>query len=314
MEISDPSATSSPRGRALADYLASGQSSSPSKANEIADENEAEDALAEQIENWSDDPVRMYLTQMGEIPLLTRAQEIYLARQIETTRAQFRAKLLECEYVCLNAFKVLSRVHKGELPFDRTVQVSVTDRLEKEQILATVITTELDNQIKQEQTYRERLMKGEEERIKQLKRVNELREEERKLMEERHSKIAGSLVDQQKLKDEEEQRLKAEEQRLKEEKINSKEAKELDDRQEKRRLNGTVKWFNVSKGYGFIKREDKEKDVFVHSSAVENSGLKYLKKDEQLTFEVESSDKGPSAVNLQKITAEVFRSHLKVVK
>ena len=142
----------------------------------------------------------------------------------------------------------------------------------------------------------------------------ELREEERKLMEERHSKIAGSLVDQQKLKDEEEQRLKAEEQRLKEEKINLKEVKELDDGQEKKRLNGTVKWFNVSKGYGFIKREDKEKDVFVHSSAVENSGLKYLKKDEQLTFEIESSDKGLSAVNLQKITPEVFRSHLKVVK
>ena len=114
---------------------ASGQSSSPAKAGGAVDENEAEDALAEQIENWSDDPVRMYLTQMGEIPLLTRAQEIYLARQIETTRAQFRAKLLECEYVCLNAYKVLSRVHRGELPFDRTVQVSVTDRLEKEQIL-----------------------------------------------------------------------------------------------------------------------------------------------------------------------------------
>jgi hypothetical protein len=91
--------------------------------------------LIEQVENWSDDPVRMYLTQMGEIPLLTRAQEIYLARQIETTRAQFRAKLLECEYVCQQAFKVLSRVHRGELPFDRTVQVSVTDRLEKDQIL-----------------------------------------------------------------------------------------------------------------------------------------------------------------------------------
>ena len=96
--------------------------------------------------------------------------------------------------------------------------------------------------------------------------------------------------------------------------IEEKEVEELDDGQEKKRLNGTVKWFNVSKGYGFIKREDKEKDVFVHSSAVENSGLKYLKKDEQLTFEVESSDKGPSAVNLQKITAEVFHSHLKVVK
>ncbi len=114
---------------------AAGQSTSPAKVSGTVDENEAEDALADQIENWSDDPVRMYLTQMGEIPLLTRAQEIYLARQIETTRAQFRAKLLECEYVCLNAYKVLSRVHRGELPFDRTVQVSVTDRLEKEQIL-----------------------------------------------------------------------------------------------------------------------------------------------------------------------------------
>ncbi len=96
---------------------------------------DAEEMLTEQVENWSDDPVRMYLTQMGEIPLLTRAQEIHLARQIETTRAQFRAKLLECEYVCEHAFRVLSRVHRGELPFDRTVQVSVTDRLEKEQIL-----------------------------------------------------------------------------------------------------------------------------------------------------------------------------------
>ena len=96
---------------------------------------DAEESLIEQVENWSDDPVRMYLTQMGEIPLLTRAQEIHLARQIETTRAQFRAKLLECEYACQQAYRVLVRVHKGELPFDRTVQVSVTDRLEKEQIL-----------------------------------------------------------------------------------------------------------------------------------------------------------------------------------
>ena len=155
------------------------------------------------------------------------------------------------------------------------------------------------------------------------------------MIEERSSKIVGSFVDQKRLKDEdeqrlkekeqrlkeeeqrlktEEQRLKAEEQRLKEEKINLKEVEELDDGQEKKRLNGTVKWFNVSKGYGFIKREDKEKDVFVHFSAVQNSGLTYLEKDEQLTFEVESSEKGPSAVNLQKTVAESSRSHLKVVK
>jgi len=87
------------------------------------------------IESWSDDPVRMYLTQMGEIPLLTRQEEINLARRIETTRTAFRRRLLACDFVIRAAYKVLSRVHRGELPFDRTVQVSVTDRLEKEQIL-----------------------------------------------------------------------------------------------------------------------------------------------------------------------------------
>ena len=79
-------------------------------------------------------------------------------------------------------------------------------------------------------------------------------------------------------------------------------------------LKGKVKWFNPTKGFGFIEREDKEKDVYVHFSAVKNSGLKYLKKGEQLTFEVEYLDKGPSAINLQKTIDEVSRSHLKVVK
>ena len=92
-------------------------------------------SLGEDGESWSDDPVRMYLTQMGEIPLLTRQQEIYLAKKIEVTRRRFRTKLLECDYVIQQAYKVLKRVHEGELPFDRTVQVSVTDRLEKDQIL-----------------------------------------------------------------------------------------------------------------------------------------------------------------------------------
>jgi RNA polymerase primary sigma factor len=92
-------------------------------------------SVAGDHESWSDDPVRMYLTQMGEIPLLTRQQEIALAKEIEITRARFRRKLLECDYVIQHAVKVLKRVYQGELPFDRTVQVSVTDRLEKEQIL-----------------------------------------------------------------------------------------------------------------------------------------------------------------------------------
>ena len=92
-------------------------------------------AVGDESESWSDDPVRMYLTQMGEIPLLTRQEEIALAKKIEITRAKFRRKLLECDYVIQTAYKILRRVHEGELPFDRTVQVSVTDRLEKDQIL-----------------------------------------------------------------------------------------------------------------------------------------------------------------------------------
>ena len=89
----------------------------------------------DESESWSDDPVRMYLTQMGEISLLTRQEEIALAKKIEITRAKFRRKLLECDYVIQTAYRILRRVHEGELPFDRTVQVSVTDRLEKDQIL-----------------------------------------------------------------------------------------------------------------------------------------------------------------------------------
>ncbi len=105
----------------------------PVDLNEAAAD--TEELLAEETETWSDDPVRMYLTQMGEIPLLTRQQEIALARQIEMSRARFRRKLLECDWVLQQAVRTLIRVYKNELPFDRTVQVSVTDRLEKNQIL-----------------------------------------------------------------------------------------------------------------------------------------------------------------------------------
>ena len=65
-------------------------------------------------------------------------------------------------------------------------------------------------------------------------------------------------------------------------------------------LKGKVKWFNGKKGYGFIEREDKEKDVFVHHTAVREAGLKYLNEVDELTFEVENGEKGPAAVKLQK--------------
>ncbi|QDT29151.1 RNA polymerase sigma factor RpoD [Gimesia panareensis] len=82
-----------------------------------------------------DDPVRMYLTQMGEIPLLTRDEEIRLAKKIEITRRRFRRELLSSDYAMRQAIDILDKVHKTELPFDRTIKVSVTEGLEKNQIL-----------------------------------------------------------------------------------------------------------------------------------------------------------------------------------
>ena len=67
-------------------------------------------------------------------------------------------------------------------------------------------------------------------------------------------------------------------------------------------VNGKVKWFNPTKGFGFIARDDKEKDVFVHISAVKNAGIDGLDEGQAMTFEVEEGPKGPNAVNLQKIS------------
>jgi CspA family cold shock protein len=64
-------------------------------------------------------------------------------------------------------------------------------------------------------------------------------------------------------------------------------------------ITGKVKWFNSTKGFGFIERDDKEKDVFVHSSAVRDAGLE-LNEGDAITFEITETQKGNSAVNLQK--------------
>ena len=82
-----------------------------------------------------DDPVRMYLTQMGEIPLLTRAEEIRLAKKIELTRTAFRRKVLESDCSLAAAVETLQFVHDGTLPFDRTMKISTGENQAKQTVL-----------------------------------------------------------------------------------------------------------------------------------------------------------------------------------
>ena len=67
------------------------------------------------------------------------------------------------------------------------------------------------------------------------------------------------------------------------------------------RTTGKVKWFNESKGFGFITPEDGAKDCFVHFSAIQGNGFKTLAEGERVEFEVVEGDKGPAAQNVTKI-------------
>jgi RNA polymerase primary sigma factor len=84
----------------------------------------------------SRDPVRMYLSQMGNIPLLTREREIYLAKKIEVSRKRFRRALMECHFSMTAALDILEKVMANELPFERTLRTSETENVRKEQIQA----------------------------------------------------------------------------------------------------------------------------------------------------------------------------------
>ena len=76
-----------------------------------------------------DDPIRTYLTQMGEIPLLNRENEISLARKIEVSRMAFRRKMLENDYCTRNSVEILQQVLDGGLSFDRTMKISTAENL-----------------------------------------------------------------------------------------------------------------------------------------------------------------------------------------
>ncbi len=104
------------------------------------DEEEDEDGLLEREEvlrelGPTDDPVRMYLMQMGQIPMLSRAEEIASAKEIERTRTLYRHSMLATDYVLQGAARLLEKVRDRELRLDRTIEVSVTNTSEKRRIM-----------------------------------------------------------------------------------------------------------------------------------------------------------------------------------
>jgi RNA polymerase primary sigma factor len=107
-----------------------------------------EDLLDEEMSLWdeadgevvdaTEDPVRMYLMQMGEIPLLTRQQEVTAAKQIEMTRCDYRQWMLATDFMLQGATKLLEQVRDGKLRLDRTIEVSVTNATEKVAIMRRI--------------------------------------------------------------------------------------------------------------------------------------------------------------------------------
>ena len=202
---------------------------------------------------------------------------------------QRRIKMEEKQRLKEEETQILIEQEERKLKKEKRLKAAEERRLkeqEEQRLKKKRIKEDQKEREKQALIYKERLAKGEKERLVQLEEVRRVKEEEKKLIDVRNLMRERRLKKEQRLKAAEEQRLKEEKRRI--------------DEQKKKRLNGKVKWFNGTKGYGFIKIEGEKKDIFVHVSAVNNSGLKSLKEGELLTFEIDTTDKGLTAINLRK--------------
>jgi len=150
---------------------------------------EEQDFGDEELESFSgseriEDPVRIYLMQMGEIPLLNREQEIAAAKQIDLTRKKYRLSLLGSDFILQGAVGLLKKVRDAELRLDRTIDVSVTDAAQKKQIMALLgpnLTT-LDHLLRQ--NHRDFKIA-----ISKSRKLSERREAWRRLVLRRHKAV-----------------------------------------------------------------------------------------------------------------------------
>jgi RNA polymerase primary sigma factor len=124
---------------------ARGGSKRPAEEIEEADAEETpvyddseQDHIEEEDDAAIDDPVRMYLMQMGEIPMLNRDNEVAAAKQIELSRRRFRRAMLASDFVLHAAIELLQKVADGQLRLDRTIEISVTNTSEKKRILRRI--------------------------------------------------------------------------------------------------------------------------------------------------------------------------------
>lgn len=136
-----------------------------------------------------DDPVRMYLTQMGEIPLLTRDEEIMLAKKIEITRKRFLKKVLHSDLSLATCLRILEDVNNGELSFDRTLKVNAMVDNCKDEILeqfprSAKILKSLLQKNKEDYLCAKKKQTSERERIKLFRTIRNRRRKGIDLLEE----------------------------------------------------------------------------------------------------------------------------------
>ncbi|MEN6575039.1 MAG: RNA polymerase sigma factor RpoD [Phycisphaerales bacterium] len=118
-------------GKVDEDFEEDAESADEEEEADVEEEAEEEEVLEKEfaeseVSHRIDDPIRMYLTQMGQIPLLTRKDEIALARKIEIARMVFRRKMLQCDYCARNATELMQQVSDGSMSFDRTIKTGTT--------------------------------------------------------------------------------------------------------------------------------------------------------------------------------------------